>query len=59
MSKKYHECPLYNHNNCKDIYMEQICAIVREDKICLKKIKNNQKFTMDDTPEPIKISAKI
>jgi hypothetical protein len=37
MSKKYPECPLYNHNGCRDMFNEKVCAIVKEDKICLKK----------------------
>ena len=37
MSKKYPECPLFNHLSCKDIDNPQICAIVRKDKVCVKK----------------------
>ena len=37
MSKKHPECPLYNPTNCKDHYNPNLCAIVREDKECLKK----------------------
>jgi len=37
MSQKYPECPLYNHSNCKDYEHPKLCAIVRADKICLKK----------------------
>ena len=37
MSKKYPECPLYNHSNCKDLDNPEICAIVRKDKVCIKK----------------------
>jgi hypothetical protein len=37
MSKKYPECPLYNHDNCKELYNPKLCAIVRKDKKCLKK----------------------
>jgi len=37
MSKKYPECPLYNHLNCKELDNPGVCAIVREDKRCLKK----------------------
>ncbi|HJX33959.1 MAG TPA: hypothetical protein VJ373_02170 [Desulfatiglandales bacterium] len=44
MSQKYPECPLYNHSNCKDYEHPKLCAIVREDKICLKKkSKSNPK----------------
>jgi hypothetical protein len=37
MSKKYPECPLQNHANCRDCFNPKLCAIVREDKVCLKK----------------------
>jgi hypothetical protein len=37
MSKQYPECPLYNHSNCKDYVNPKLCAIVREDKVCVKK----------------------
>ena len=37
MSKKYPECPLYNHDNCKDLHNQKLCAIVRKDKKCIKK----------------------
>jgi len=43
MSKKYPECPLYNHANCKELHNRKICAIAREDKICLKKLHKNSK----------------
>jgi len=47
MSKKYPECPLYNHDNCKELYNPKLCAIVRKDKKCLKKqqkLKNKKKI---------------
>jgi len=37
MSKMYPECPLYNHDNCKDLHNQKLCAIVRKDKKCIKK----------------------
>jgi len=37
MSKTYPEYPLYNHDNCKDLHNPKLCAIVRREKICLKK----------------------
>lgn len=37
MSKKYPECPLFSHSNCKERDIPAVCAIVREDKRCLKK----------------------
>ena len=39
MSKKYPECPLYDHLNCKELDKPDVCALVREDKKCLKKEK--------------------
>jgi hypothetical protein len=36
MSEQYPECPLYNHNACREAYIPRICALVREDKECLK-----------------------
>jgi hypothetical protein len=38
MSKKYSECPLFNHDNCKEFHNPKLCAIVKKDKTCLKKI---------------------
>ena len=43
MSKQFPECPLYNHVNCKEVDNRKICAIVREDKKCLKKLHKNSK----------------
>jgi hypothetical protein len=43
MSKQYPECPLYNHVNCREIDNRKICAIVREDKKCLKKLPKSAK----------------
>lgn len=39
MSLKHPECPLYNHLNCKEYYNPRLCALVRKEKICLKKKK--------------------
>ena len=43
MSEKYPECPLYNHKNCKEIDNRKVCAIVRKDKICLRKLPKSVK----------------
>ena len=43
MSKRYPECPLYNHDNCKDLHIPKVCAIIREDKICLRKYRKGRK----------------
>ena len=37
MSKKHPECPLYNHDNCKELDNPKLCAIARDDKECIKK----------------------
>ncbi len=37
MSKKYPEYLLYNYDNFKELHNPKFCAIVREDKTCLKK----------------------
>ena len=42
MSKKHPECPMYNHDNCREIHSPKLCAIVKEDKICHRK-KGNPK----------------
>ena len=46
MSKKYRECPLYNHNNCKHAYSPEVCALSRKDKACLRK-RPNKKIVTD------------
>ena len=38
MSKHHPECPMYNHDTCKELYSQKVCAIVRKDKTCLKKL---------------------
>ena len=38
MSKQYPECPLFNHENCKEYYNRKVCAVVRKDRICLRDI---------------------
>jgi len=43
MSKIYPESPLFNHNNCKELYSQKLCALAREDKECLKKLQKNVK----------------
>ena len=37
MSIEHPECPLVRHEACKDIDLPSVCAIVREDKKCLRK----------------------
>jgi len=51
MSKQYPECPLYNHATCKELHNPNLCAIVRDDKTCYKKLqkpKNKNNATHPD-----------
>ena len=50
MSKEHPECPVYNHNNCREMDNPKLCAIVRKDKVCLKK-KGNQKSKLKKKAE--------
>ena len=43
MSKRFPECPLYNHDNCKDLHNPKICAVVRKDNVCLRKLQKSKK----------------
>jgi hypothetical protein len=52
MSDKYPECPLYNHNNCKQLHNPKVCAVIRDDNECLrerykkhKKVKGESKIS--------------
>lgn len=35
MSEQYPECPLNHHEICREIANPRVCAIVREDMVCL------------------------
>jgi hypothetical protein len=48
MSKKYPECPLYNHNNCKQLHNPEICAIIRIDNRCLRDRPKFRKKTTEN-----------
>ena len=54
MSKKFPECPVYNHDNCRDLHNPKICAIVKEDKICLRKHQKSRKTEFKETIKRIK-----
>ena len=43
MSKQHPECPLFNQRNCKELDNRKICAIVRKDKKCLRKLPKSVK----------------
>jgi hypothetical protein len=43
VSKQYPECPLYNHDNCRELHSPKLCAIVRKDKTCLRELPKNVK----------------
>jgi hypothetical protein len=45
MSKQYPECPLYNHNNWKHLHNPKVCAIIRNDNICLREHPKSRKKT--------------
>jgi hypothetical protein len=49
MSKKYPECPLHNHDNCKHAYSPKVCALSREDKICLRKRSTKKNMSSEMT----------
>ena len=42
MSEKHPECPLYNHTNCREVHNPKLCAIVNENKVCLRKKNKNR-----------------
>ncbi len=45
MSKQYPECPLYNHDNCKQLHNPKVCAIIRNDNSCLRDHAKSRKET--------------
>ena len=47
MSKQHPECPLSKHDNCRELDNPKLCAIVRKDKVCLRKQwrKTHAEFT--------------
>ncbi len=51
MSKQYPECPLYNHATCRELHNPKLCAIIRDDKCCLKKQQKPKKDIPDSPPE--------
>jgi hypothetical protein len=60
MSKRYPECPLYNHDNCKDLHIPKVCAILREDKTCLRKYRKRRNTAgKSDTPSGLSLSPEF
>ena len=60
MSKRYPECPLYNHDNCKDLHIPKVCAILREDKTCLRKYRKGRNTAGEsDTPNGLSLSLEF
>jgi hypothetical protein len=49
MSKQHPECPLYNHSTCRELHNPKLCAIIREDRTCLKKKQQSRK---EDPKDP-------
>jgi hypothetical protein len=58
MSKKYPECPLYNHNNCKQLHNPEICAIIRIDNRCLRDRPKSRKKTNESIGHRISVKEK-
>jgi hypothetical protein len=54
MSKHHPECPLYNHNNCRELDNPKLCAIVRKDKVCLRKQQRKAHAEFTETVKRIK-----
>jgi hypothetical protein len=53
MSKQYPECPLYNHNNCRELHNPKLCAIVKNDRECLRKsLKSRMKKKQVEETHP-------
>lgn len=48
MSKQHPECPLYNHLSCKEIDNPKVCALVREDKTCLRELPKSKERNKTD-----------
>ena len=59
MSKKYPECPLYNHNNCKQLQNPKVCAIMRNDNSCLRDRPKNRKKANGSMGHSISVNEKI
>jgi len=59
MSKKYPECPLYNHDNCKQLQNPKVCAIMRNDNSCLRDGPKNRKKTNGSMGHSILVNEKI
>jgi len=49
MSKQHPECPLYNHSTCRELHNPKLCAIIREDRMCLKKQQKTKKDDSNNT----------
>ena len=59
MSKQYPECPLYNHNNCRQFNNPKICAIVKNDNECLRERYKNRKKANGSIAHRISVKEKI
>ncbi len=47
---------MYNHNNCKDLHLPEVCAIIRKDKTCLGKHRPpKKKHGKSDTPNGLSL----
>ncbi len=59
MSKKYPECPLYNHDNCSQFNNPKICAIVKNDNECLRERYKSRKKANGSIGNSILVKEKI
>ncbi len=59
MSKQYPECPLYNHNNCKQLQNPKVCAIIRNDNSCRRDHLKSRKNTNGSIGYSTSVKEKI
>ena len=52
MSKQYPVCPLYNHTTCRELHNPNLCAIIRDDQVCLKKRQKPKKKSYQNDKSP-------
>ncbi len=57
MSKQHPECPLYNHSTCRELHNPKLCAIIREDRTCLKKKQKPKKKDRSFSSDPADTAA--
>ena len=58
MSKKFPECPLYEHDNCKHAYNPKVCAIIRNDNSCRRDHPKSRKNTNGSIGHSVSVNKK-